>query len=462
MYINKFHFLSSFQISNFRNILTLFGSLILQNTYCWSKSTLWLWLYLFYVKTEISIIKTSYLPYLYHFHILHLIFSYLKIILNLSLTKSTLRLKSTLLSVDRPDTYPILDYYFLSLWVRFYKFCLTIVFVFNDARKWAVTRRHFPLSLVKSSLFSCIIALPLSSSFFSRSRFLSFPCIHSLHRSPLNPSFLSLFPLSRFRTISLNSSGVHLLFPYFSRNLTFSLHTFSLLIPVLPLCVDHQRALLSVSSNLSLNVSIYPLLLRNHRCACLSPPSLSTLRVSTPNFLATEHLLFLISRVFSLFLRLLLPLSSVSSPKYFYIFVASVSCILSLPRRFKSSPTFSLNFPLPLALILSPFLSISPEISSSATAVSPFSFRSLSIYFSSRNFAYLSLTFYRDHSRFLPLITFFHSAQSFSSAYLASSRLLSLSLSICLFSDSLSLTPSVASPPHFLTFSSISVLFQHI
>ena len=309
-------------------------------------------------------------------------------------------------------------------------FCFLL---FSFLRSISFSRRHFPLSLVKSSLFSCIIALPLSSSFFSRSRFLSFPCIHSLHRSPLNPSFLSLFPLSRFRTISLNSSGVHLLFLYFSRNPTFSLHTFSLLISVLPLCVDHQRALLSVSSNLSLNVSIYPLLLRNHHCTCLSPPSLSTLRVSTPNFLATEHLLFLISRVFSLFLRLLLPLSSVSSPKYFYIFVASVSCILSLPRRFKSSPTFSLNFPLPLALILSPFLSISPEISSSATAVSPFSFRSLSIYYSSsRNFVYLSLTFYRDHPRFLPLITFFHSAQSFSSAYLASSRLLSLSLSLSL------------------------------
>ena len=91
--------------------------------------------WLFSVKSEISNLKTSYLPYLYHLHILNLIFSYLKLILNLSLTKSTLRLKSTLLSVDRPDTYPILDYSILSLWVRIYKFCLTIVFVFNDARK---------------------------------------------------------------------------------------------------------------------------------------------------------------------------------------------------------------------------------------------------------------------------------------------------------------------------------------
>ena len=102
-------------------------------------------LLLFSVKSEISILKTSYLPYLYHFHILHLIFSYLKLLFSLSLTKSTLRLKSTLLFVDRPDTYPVLDYYILSLWVRFYKFCLTIVFVFNDARKRAVTSRsHWP------------------------------------------------------------------------------------------------------------------------------------------------------------------------------------------------------------------------------------------------------------------------------------------------------------------------------
>ena len=82
------------------------------------------------VKSEISNLKTSYLSYLYHFHILNLIFFYLKLLLSLSLTKSTLRLKSTLLSVDRPDTYPILDYYILSLWVQFYKFYLTIVFVF--------------------------------------------------------------------------------------------------------------------------------------------------------------------------------------------------------------------------------------------------------------------------------------------------------------------------------------------
>ena len=96
--------------------------------------------WLFSVKSEISILKTSYLTYLYHFHDLHLSFSYLKLLLNLSLTKSTLRLKSTLLSVDRPDTYPIPDYYILSLWVRFYKFFLTVVFVFKRCTK--TTRQH--------------------------------------------------------------------------------------------------------------------------------------------------------------------------------------------------------------------------------------------------------------------------------------------------------------------------------
>ena len=85
--------------------------------------------WLFSVKSEISILKTSYLPYLYHFHILHLIFFYLKLLLNLSLTKSTLQLKSTLLSMDQPYTYTKPDYYIWSLWVWFYQFCLTIVCV---------------------------------------------------------------------------------------------------------------------------------------------------------------------------------------------------------------------------------------------------------------------------------------------------------------------------------------------
>ena len=62
------------------------------------------------VKTENSILKTSYLVYLYHFYSSHLIFTYLKPLLNLSLTKSTLQLKSTLLSVDQPDTYKLLDF----------------------------------------------------------------------------------------------------------------------------------------------------------------------------------------------------------------------------------------------------------------------------------------------------------------------------------------------------------------
>ena len=49
--------------------------------------------------------------------------------LNLSLTKSTLRLKSTLLFVDRPDTYTILDFISYLCEFGFYKFCLTGIFV---------------------------------------------------------------------------------------------------------------------------------------------------------------------------------------------------------------------------------------------------------------------------------------------------------------------------------------------
>ena len=55
-------------------------------------------------------LKISYLVYLYPFYSSHLIFTSLKPLLNLSLTKSTQHLKSTLLSVDRPDTYTLLDF----------------------------------------------------------------------------------------------------------------------------------------------------------------------------------------------------------------------------------------------------------------------------------------------------------------------------------------------------------------
>ena len=37
--------------------------------------------------------------------------------------------------MDRPDTYPIVDYYILSLRVRFYKFFLPSSLCFNDAQK---------------------------------------------------------------------------------------------------------------------------------------------------------------------------------------------------------------------------------------------------------------------------------------------------------------------------------------
>ena len=126
-------------------------------------------------------------------------------------------------------------------------FCFLL---FSFLRSISFSRRHLPLSLAKSSLLTCVIALPPSPSFvFLATSFSLFLSRHGRHLSFLNlspfclllfalsliPSFLSLFPLSRFRAISLDSSGVHLLFPYFSRDLTFSLHTFSLLIPVFPL-----------------------------------------------------------------------------------------------------------------------------------------------------------------------------------------------------------------------------------
>ena len=95
--------------------------------------------WLFSVKSEISILKTSYLPYLYHFHILNLIFSYLKLLLNLSLTKSTLRLKSTLLSVDRPDTYTLLDFISYLCEFGFINFVWPTFLCFNNAQKRFVT-----------------------------------------------------------------------------------------------------------------------------------------------------------------------------------------------------------------------------------------------------------------------------------------------------------------------------------
>ena len=95
-------------------------------------------IWLFSVKSEISILKTSYLSYLYHFHILNLIFFYLKLLLNLSLTKSTIRLKSTLLSVDRPDTYTLLDFISCLCEFGFMNFFLPTFLCFNDARKRSV------------------------------------------------------------------------------------------------------------------------------------------------------------------------------------------------------------------------------------------------------------------------------------------------------------------------------------
>ena len=85
--------------------------------------------WLFSIESEILILKISYLVYLYYFHSLHLIFISLKPRLNLSLTKLTLQLKSTLLCGSTRYLH-ITWFSILSLWVRFYKFCLTYVYVF--------------------------------------------------------------------------------------------------------------------------------------------------------------------------------------------------------------------------------------------------------------------------------------------------------------------------------------------
>ena len=66
--------------------------------------------WLFFVKSENWILKNFYLIYLYDLYLSNLIFTSLKPLLNLSLTKSTLQLKSTLLSVDRHDTYILLNF----------------------------------------------------------------------------------------------------------------------------------------------------------------------------------------------------------------------------------------------------------------------------------------------------------------------------------------------------------------
>ena len=96
--------------------------------------------WLFSVKSKISILKTSYLVYLYHFHSLHLIFTSLKRILNVSLTKSTLQLKSTMLSVDRPHTYTLLDYISYICEFSFINFVWLTFCVFNDCTK--MLRQH--------------------------------------------------------------------------------------------------------------------------------------------------------------------------------------------------------------------------------------------------------------------------------------------------------------------------------
>ena len=68
--------------------------------------------------------KTSYLVYLYHFHSL-------KLVLNISLTNSTLRVKSTLVSVDRHNTYTLLD--FISIFVS------SVIYILFDSHFCVLT-----------------------------------------------------------------------------------------------------------------------------------------------------------------------------------------------------------------------------------------------------------------------------------------------------------------------------------
>ena len=102
--------------------------------------------WLFCVKSENWILKNSYLVYLYHFYSLYIIFTSLKSLLNLSLTKSTLQLKSTLLSMDRPDTYTLLDFISYLCEFGFINFVWLTFLCFNDARKRTVNQQFNPLS----------------------------------------------------------------------------------------------------------------------------------------------------------------------------------------------------------------------------------------------------------------------------------------------------------------------------
>ena len=186
---------------------------------------------------------------------------------------------------------------------------------------------HLSLSLAKSSLLSWVIALPLSPSFvFLPTSFSLFLSRHGLHRSSLNlshfclllfalsliPSFLSLFPLSRFRTISLDSSGVHLLSqslsPYIlslNSRLPFVLTTG---VPSFP----SVQIYLQLSQFIPFFILSFSPSPAQSPSRLLSLPSLSILLVSTSYFFATAHLLFLISCVFSPSLHF--PKSYSSSP----------------------------------------------------------------------------------------------------------------------------------------------------
>ena len=168
-------------------------------------------------------------------------------------------------------------------------FCFLLL---SFLRSISFSRRHFPLSLAKSSLLSCI---------------------HSLHRSlPYSFFSFSLSPLTLPRNFS------RLLWR--SSSLSIFLSQSNLLFPYILSLKSRLPSALTTGVLSFPSLQIYLSL------------SLSVLLVSTPNFLATAHLLFSISRVFSLSRHFLKSYSS-SPFRYFYSSPIAFSSAF-LPRHF--------------------------------------------------------------------------------------------------------------------------------
>ena len=130
---------------------------------------------LFSIKHENSILKNWYLIYLHHFYSLHLIFTSLKPLLNLSLTKLTLQLKSFLLSMDQPHTHTLLAFISYLYVFCFINFVWITFCEFNDRTKThrqngAVARDH---ALLIWLLDSVVIFMFLSSVVYWRAESLT-------------------------------------------------------------------------------------------------------------------------------------------------------------------------------------------------------------------------------------------------------------------------------------------------